>query len=102
MPHRSWCSFAATRPSRWYVTPTFTTFIAISLLLYANPADAQSRFNERVGETLLGVALAYVFGLLVPWLATRLRPEATSYPVGFLAEPKKSGYRCRHRRNPAC
>jgi Fusaric acid resistance protein-like len=67
---------AATRPSRWYVTPTFTTFIAISMLLYANPDDAQSRFNERVGETLLGVALAYVFGLLVPWVGARLRDRA--------------------------
>jgi uncharacterized membrane protein YgaE (UPF0421/DUF939 family) len=64
---------AATRPSRWYVTPTFTTFIAISMLLYADPADAQSRFNERLGETLLGVGLAYVFGLLVPEVAARLR-----------------------------
>ena len=64
---------AATRPSRWYVTPTFTTFIAISMLLYANPADAQSRFNERVGETLLGVALAYFFGLVVPTIGARIK-----------------------------
>jgi hypothetical protein len=70
---------AATRPSRWYVTPTFTTFIAISLLLYASPADAQSRFNERVGETLLGVGLAYVFGLVVPAVLDRVRgPRATA------------------------
>lgn len=66
---------AATRPSRWYVTPAFTTFIAISLLLYANPANAQSRFNERVGETLLGVAVAYGFGLLVPTVLQRVRGD---------------------------
>jgi hypothetical protein len=73
---------AATRPSRWYVTPTFTTFIAISLLLYANPADAQSRFNERVGETLLGVGLAYFFGLVVPAVAARLRRSRRPGPFG--------------------
>lgn len=66
---------AATRPSRWYVTPAFTTFIAISLLLYANPANAQSRFNERVGETLLGVAVAYGFGLVVPTVLQRVRGD---------------------------
>jgi hypothetical protein len=64
---------AATRPSRWYVTPAFTTFIAISMLLYSQPADAQSRFNERVGETLLGVGLAYFFGLVVPAVTDRVR-----------------------------
>jgi hypothetical protein len=68
---------AATRPSRWYVTPLFTTFIAISMLLYANPTDAQSRFNERVGETLLGVGLAYFFGLVVPAVGARLHAART-------------------------
>src|SRR3954468_12845415 len=32
---------AATRPSRWYVTGGFTTFLVISLLLYGNPELAQ-------------------------------------------------------------
>ena len=59
---------AATRPSRWYVTPAFTTFIALSMLLYSNPSSVQARFNERVGETLLGVGLAFVFGLALPKL----------------------------------
>ena len=71
---------AATRPSRWYVTPTFTTFIAISMLLYSAPADAQSRFNERVGETLLGVGLAYFFGLVVPAIIDRVRARDVSAP----------------------
>jgi len=59
-------SLAATRGSRWYVTPAFTTFIVFVLLLYSNPQTAGSRFGERVGETALGVALAYVFGLAIP------------------------------------
>jgi hypothetical protein len=57
---------AATRPSRWYVTPAFTTFIALSLLLYARPEDTAYRFGQRVGETVVGVTIAYVFGLLIP------------------------------------
>jgi hypothetical protein len=62
---------AATHTSRWYVTSAFSTFIALSLLVYATPADASSRFLERMSETLLGVALAYVFGLLVPTFSSR-------------------------------
>jgi Fusaric acid resistance protein-like len=59
---------AATRGSRWYVTPAFTTLLAISLLVYSRPQDAGPRFGERVGETILGVAIAYLFGLLLPKL----------------------------------
>jgi len=59
---------AATRGSRWYVTPAFTTLLAISMLIYSHPQDAGSRFGERVGETILGVAIAYLFGLLLPRL----------------------------------
>jgi hypothetical protein len=60
-----------THRSRWYVTPAFTTFLVFLLLLYSRPQDAASRFNERVFETLLGVGLAYVFGLGIPALARR-------------------------------
>jgi len=59
-------ALAATRASRWYVTGGFTTFIVISLLIYGAPSNAQSRFNERVLETLLGVAVAAVFGVAIP------------------------------------
>jgi hypothetical protein len=59
-------ALAATRTSRWYVTGGFTTFIVISLLIYGAPGNAQSRFNERVLETLLGVAVAAVFGVAIP------------------------------------
>jgi len=57
---------AATRGSRWYVTPAFTTFLVFLLLLFSDPGDASWRLGERVGETALGVGLAYLFGLLLP------------------------------------
>jgi uncharacterized membrane protein YccC len=63
----------ATRGSRWYVTPAFTTFMAFLLLLAADPEQAPDRFGERLGETLLGVAAAVVFGLLVPLVQRRVR-----------------------------
>jgi hypothetical protein len=58
----------ATRESRWYVTPLFGTFLVLTLLLYsdATTATEQWRFNERVGETVLGVGFAYLYGLLIP------------------------------------
>jgi Fusaric acid resistance protein-like len=59
---------AATHRSRWYVTSAFTTFLVFLLLLYSDPDAAGSRFGERVAETLLGVGLAYLFGLALPAL----------------------------------
>jgi uncharacterized membrane protein YccC len=59
----------ATHRSRGYVTPAFTTFLVFLLLLDSRPQDAASRFNERLVETALGVAIAYVFGLVLPRLA---------------------------------
>jgi len=59
---------AGTHGSRWYVTPIFTTFLCFLLLLYSHPQDAASRFGERVLETVLGVAIAYLFGLVLPAL----------------------------------
>lgn len=70
-------SAGATHSSRWYVTPAFTTFLVFLLLLYSKPDDAASRFGERLLETLLGVGLAYVFGLALPAL-TRRRPSRRS------------------------
>jgi uncharacterized membrane protein YccC len=57
-----------TRGSRWYVTPVFSTYIVIMLLLASDysAAAAQWRFFERLGWTLVGVGLAYVFGLALP------------------------------------
>ena len=50
-----------------------TTFLVIVLLAQAGPNQAVRGFDERVAETALGVAIAYVFGMLVP--ATRERPD---------------------------
>ena len=61
-----------THRSRWYVTSAFTTFLVFLLLLSADPGDAAARFGERVGETVLGVGLAYLYGLALPALAQRL------------------------------
>jgi hypothetical protein len=65
---------AATRGSRWYVTPAFTTFLVFLLLLNGDPQNSASRFNERLWETILGVGLAYLFGLALPALAAGCRP----------------------------
>jgi hypothetical protein len=66
-------SVGATRQSRWYIGPLFTTFLVLTLLLYseATTATEQWRFNERVGETILGVGFAYLFGLALPELLAR-------------------------------
>ena len=64
---------AGTHRSRWYVTPAFTTFLVFLLLLHAHPESAASRFNERLLETLLGVGIAYAYGLAVPALLQRRR-----------------------------
>jgi len=61
---------AGTHPSRWYVTAGFTTFLVFLIYLSADPDTAGERFGERVGETLLGVALAALFGM-----AGSRRPE---------------------------
>lgn len=60
---------AATSGSRWYVTPAFATFFVFVLLVYGEPSQSSQKFLERVGETVLGVVLAYVFGWLVPLIA---------------------------------
>lgn len=66
---------AATHASRWYITSAFTTFFVFWVLLYgdATAASIEHRFNERILETSLGVSLAYLFGIVVPNLASRLR-----------------------------
>jgi hypothetical protein len=75
---------AATAGGRWYVTPMFSTFLVFLLLLYAHPDQAAGRFWERITETVLGVGVALVFGLLVPLLRERRRsPEAG----GGVAQP---------------
>ena len=65
---------AGTRGSRRYLTPAFTTFAVFLLLLYGNARDAEYRFLERLTETVLGVTLALIFGVLVPRLRDRRAP----------------------------
>ena len=67
---------AGLQRSRWYVTPAFTTFLVFLLLLHADPETAGARFGERVGETLLGVGLAYLFGLALPAIVRRMKRSA--------------------------
>jgi uncharacterized membrane protein YccC len=66
---------AATHASRWYVSPLFTTFLVILLLLLSDysAATAHWRFAERFGWTVVGAALSYLFGLLLPRLLDRPR-----------------------------
>jgi uncharacterized membrane protein YccC len=73
-------SVGATRQSRWYLSPLFTTFLVLTLMLYsdATKATEQWRFNERVGETILGVGFAYLYGLAVPELLARRNKRRTA------------------------
>jgi Fusaric acid resistance protein-like len=75
-------ALAATRGSRWYVTSAFTTFLVFLLLLQSEPAAAAARFGERLTETVLGVAIAYIFGVAVPALRSSARPRPASRPHG--------------------
>ncbi|WP_020106502.1 FUSC family protein [Nocardia sp. 348MFTsu5.1] len=68
---------SATRGSRFYILPAFTTFFVIMLLGYSNPDNAPSRLFERINETALGIAIALFFGILLPALMTRL---STNHP----------------------
>jgi hypothetical protein len=72
---------AGTAGGRWYVTPAFTTFLVFLLLLYSHPDQASGRFWERIGETLLGVGVASVCGLIVPMLRERRR-RSRAAPAG--------------------
>ena len=64
---------AATRTSRWYVTSAFTTFLVIVLLGQSDAGAAVQGFDQRVSETVLGVGLAYLFGMVVPTIAQQRR-----------------------------
>jgi uncharacterized membrane protein YccC len=64
---------AATHPSRRYLTAAFTPYF-VFLLLGGSPQAAEHRFLERLTETILGVALALILGVLIPRLGSQL-PE---------------------------
>lgn len=46
-------------------------------MLYGDPTSANIEYHvdERVLGTLLGVSLAYLFGILIPNITSRLRQE---------------------------
>ncbi|WP_017935863.1 FUSC family protein [Nocardioides sp. Iso805N] len=55
----------ATAGSRWYVLPTFTTYLVFVMLLAHDPTSARSRFWERVAETGVGVGVAALAAFVV-------------------------------------
>ncbi len=64
---------AGTVGSRWYITSAFTTLLVFVMLLNGHLDEGPSKFDERVGETVLGVAAAYLFGWAIPVLRQRTR-----------------------------
>ena len=64
---------AAMHTSRWYVNAGFTTFLVIILLTYGESGSTGHFVAERTAETLVGVGIAYFFGLAVPSVVKELR-----------------------------
>jgi hypothetical protein len=52
--------------SRWYINAAFTTFLVIIVLTYGESGSVRHFVVERTAETLIGVGIAYFFGLAVP------------------------------------
>src|SRR5262249_28719304 len=65
-------SAAATVGSRCDITSAFTTFLVFVMMLNGHPEETVGKFNERVGETILGVTAAYLFGWAIPVVRARL------------------------------
>ena len=68
-------AMAATRTSRWYVTSAGTAVLVMLLIGTSEPNQLRYALTERFGETLLGVALAYVFGVAAPFLINKYGEE---------------------------
>ncbi|MFE6256174.1 FUSC family protein [Agromyces sp. NPDC057865] len=66
-----------TSGSRWYVFPFFSTVLVLSMLLLDETESASHWFLERVGLTLLGVALA----LVAAWIFTPIRQRVRAASV---------------------
>lgn len=64
---------AGTAGSRWYITSAFTTLLVFVLMLDGHPAQTVGAFDARVGETVLGVGAAYLFGWAIPQLRHPIR-----------------------------
>jgi hypothetical protein len=63
---------------RWWGSGSASTVLMMAI---GNLGDGEHRFFERLAETVLGVALAHVFGVLIP----RLRG-----PIGRPAVPAEA------------
>ena len=66
----------ATRTSRWYVTSAGTATLVILLIGASAPNVLGYTLTERLRDTLLGVALAYVFGVAVPLVLKRYAKDS--------------------------
>lgn len=65
----------ATRASRWYVTPAGTVTLVMLLVGTTMPDMLEYTLTERLRDTLLGVSLAYVFGVVAPPLLRKRARE---------------------------
>lgn len=56
-----------TRGSKWYILPGFMTFIVFFILLYGKIEDGAiaGRLGERIGEVILGIAIALTAGVII-------------------------------------
>ena len=73
---------SATISSRWYISPAFTTFLVFWSVLYGDPTSTNIEYHfERVLGTLLGVSLAYFFGILIPNISSRIRQGRKQYDL---------------------
>jgi hypothetical protein len=73
---------SGTSGSRWYVFPVFSTVLVLSMLLLDESESAAHWFLERVGLTLLGVALALVAAWFVPRVAQRVMARTPADEAG--------------------
>lgn len=65
--------------SWWYITPAFTSFVVLTMLMVSDPAQTQWWAAERVLGTLFGVGTAWVLLDWVPrWRARRAESGADS------------------------
>ena len=67
----------ATRSSRWYLTPAGTVTMVMLLVGTTMPDMLGYTLTERLRDTLLGVSLAYAFGVVAPSLLRKRAREGT-------------------------
>jgi hypothetical protein len=69
-----------TARSRWYVSSAGTTFQALSMIEYdaSGHGLVETTFLARVGATLLGVGLAYLFGARSLHLSTNTEAQCST------------------------